>query len=63
VVPFNRSIPKTERIEGIGQRIATEEADLLLAWAVGGARRLVQRGRYPEVQDVDRRARRTPVAG
>jgi phage/plasmid-associated DNA primase len=51
VVPFNRSIPKAERIEGIGERIAREEADLLLAWAVEGARRLVRRGRYPEIQE------------
>jgi phage/plasmid-associated DNA primase len=51
VVPFNRSIPKAERIEGIGGRIATEEADLLLAWAVEGARRLARRGRYPEIQE------------
>jgi P4 family phage/plasmid primase-like protien len=41
VVPFNRSIPKVERIENIGQRIAREEADLLLAWVVAGAARLV----------------------
>lgn len=41
VVPFNRTIPKVERIENIGQRIAREEADLLLAWVVAGAARLV----------------------
>jgi len=34
---FNRTIPEEERIELIGQRIAAEEADLLLAWAVAGA--------------------------
>lgn len=41
VIPFNRTIPKEERIEHIGQRIAREEADLLLAWVVAGASRLV----------------------
>jgi P4 family phage/plasmid primase-like protien len=41
VIPFNRTIPKEERIENIGQRIAGEEADLLLAWVVAGAARLV----------------------
>jgi hypothetical protein len=28
VLTFNRTIPVEERIEGIGQRITTEEADL-----------------------------------
>lgn len=41
VIPFNRTIPKEERIENIGQRVAWEEADLLLAWVVAGASRLV----------------------
>ena len=41
VITFNRTIPKEERIENIGQRIAQEEADLLLAWVVAGATRLV----------------------
>jgi P4 family phage/plasmid primase-like protien len=42
VVQFNRMIPTEERVERIGQRIAEEEADLLLAWAVDGAARLIQ---------------------
>ncbi len=42
VVPFNRTIPMQNRIENIGRRIAEEEADLLLAWAVDGASRLVR---------------------
>jgi phage/plasmid-associated DNA primase len=42
VVPFNRVVPPEERIEGIGRRIAQEEADLLLAWAVDGAARLIR---------------------
>jgi P4 family phage/plasmid primase-like protien len=37
VIPFNRVIPKEEKIENIGHRIAEEEMDLLLAWAVEGA--------------------------
>jgi putative DNA primase/helicase len=42
VVPFNRMIPTAERVERIGQRIAEEETDLLLAWAVDGATRLIR---------------------
>jgi putative DNA primase/helicase len=42
VIPFNRVIPKEERIERIGQIIGEEEADLLLAWAVEGASRLIR---------------------
>lgn len=45
-IAFNRSIPRAEQEEGIGQRIAREEAALLLAWAVEGARRVVPRGAY-----------------
>lgn len=53
VVPFNRSIPEAERIEGIGRRIAIEEADLLLDFAVQGARRLIPRGLYAEPASSD----------
>ena len=42
VVPFNRTIPENERIEHIGKRIGDEEPDLLLAWAVAGASRLIR---------------------
>lgn len=42
VIPFSRTIPAEERIEAIGRRIATEESDLLLAWAVAGASRLIR---------------------
>ena len=42
VVQFTRIIPTEERVEAIGRRIAAEEADLLLAWAVNGATRLMQ---------------------
>jgi P4 family phage/plasmid primase-like protien len=42
VIPFQRSIPIEERIERIGERIAIEEPDLLLAWAVKGASRLMR---------------------
>jgi P4 family phage/plasmid primase-like protien len=45
VVTFNRTIPENERVANIGKRIAEEEADWLLAWAVAGASRLIrQRG-------------------
>jgi P4 family phage/plasmid primase-like protien len=46
VIPFNRVIPPDQRLEDIGQRIARDEADLLLAWAVDGASRLIRRHRF-----------------
>jgi P4 family phage/plasmid primase-like protien len=46
VIPFNRVIPVGERIELIGQRIAKEEPDLLLAWAVAGASRLIRQRKF-----------------
>lgn len=46
VLTFNRVIPESERIEGIGRRIGAEEADLLLAWAVAGATRLLQQRNF-----------------
>ena len=46
VLVFNRTIPMEERIEGIGRRIAEEEADLLLAWAIGGAIRLIRQRNF-----------------
>jgi P4 family phage/plasmid primase-like protien len=42
VVSFNRVIPPEERVEAIGRRIGEEEPDLLLAWAVAGAARLIR---------------------
>lgn len=46
VIPFLRVIPENERVENIGQRIAKEEADLLLDFAVKGASRLIPRGQF-----------------
>jgi P4 family phage/plasmid primase-like protien len=46
VIPFNRIIPLEERIEAIGRRIAIEEADLLLEWAVEGASRLIKQRNF-----------------
>jgi P4 family phage/plasmid primase-like protien len=46
VVPFNRLIPKNERVALLGQRIAIEEADALVTAAVRGAVRLIRRSRY-----------------
>jgi len=44
-ITFNRVIPVDERIEDIGQIIGQEEPDLILAFAVAGAERLIrQRG-------------------
>jgi P4 family phage/plasmid primase-like protien len=44
VVPFNRVIPKEERIPNLGKRIAHGEMDLLLAWAVYGLLRVARNG-------------------
>jgi len=44
VVEFLRTIPPGERIYDIGRRIAREEPDLLLAWAIEGARDLLKNG-------------------
>ena len=48
VVTFNRTIPRHERVERIGQRVAEEEPDLLLDWAVQGAARLIRNRRFTE---------------
>lgn len=50
VLTFNRTIPVNERIEHIGDRIATEETDLLLEWAVNGAQRLLKQRYFTEPQ-------------
>ena len=44
ILEFNRTIPEEERIARIGQRIAAEEGDNLLAWAIEGASSVIQRG-------------------
>jgi putative DNA primase/helicase len=49
VIPFNRTIPPEERVPNIGQRIVAAELDQVLAWAVRGAARLLQRGQFPEL--------------
>lgn len=46
LIPFTRSIPMEERVEDIGKRIAAEEPDLLLAWAVDGAARLIRQRNF-----------------
>jgi Family of unknown function (DUF5906) len=47
-IVFNRTIPLEERIPHIGQRIVEEELDLVLVFAVDGAKRLLKRGHFPE---------------
>jgi phage/plasmid-associated DNA primase len=49
VITFNRTIPEEERVAHIGQLIVSKEADLLLAWAVDGASRLLRRSYFPEL--------------
>lgn len=46
LIPFGRTIPIEERIEEIGKRISTDEPDLLLAWAVQGAARLIRQRNF-----------------
>jgi P4 family phage/plasmid primase-like protien len=46
VVVFGRKIPLNEQVERLGERIAAEEPDLLLAFAVSGARRLLASGHF-----------------
>jgi putative DNA primase/helicase len=46
VVTFNRVIPEEERIENIGKRVGEEESDLLLAWGVEGASRLIRERKF-----------------
>jgi P4 family phage/plasmid primase-like protien len=48
VITFNRTVPEKERIERIGHRIATEETELLLDWAVQGASRLIKQRSFTE---------------
>ena len=48
-IVFNRTIPEEERIPNIGQRVVAEELDLVLAWAVQGAARLLERGHFPDL--------------
>jgi phage/plasmid-associated DNA primase len=48
-IVFNRTIPQEDRIPHIGQRIVEQELDLVLAFAVDGATRLLQRGWFPEL--------------
>ena len=42
LLDFTRTIPPDERIPGLGRRVAAEEADLLLGFAVAGAQRLLR---------------------
>jgi len=48
-IVFSRTIPPEERIPNIGQRIVAEELGSVLAWAVQGAARLLERGQFPEL--------------
>jgi phage/plasmid-associated DNA primase len=43
---FNRFIPEHERVVDLGKRIAKEEPDQLLAFAVGGATDLIRAGNF-----------------
>jgi P4 family phage/plasmid primase-like protien len=45
---FERSIPEHEMVSELDEKITENESDLLLGWAVEGASRLIQQGRYTE---------------
>lgn len=57
IVSFLRTIPMNERVENIGLRIVESEADLLLAWAMEGASRLVRNRDFSDL-DACRRIQR-----
>lgn len=46
VLRFERTIPAGEVIADIAEQIATKELDLLMGFAIAGARRLIMRGEY-----------------
>jgi hypothetical protein len=48
VLEFLRVIPDGERVEQIGLRIATEEADILLSWALGAAQHILTKKMFEE---------------
>ena len=50
ILTFDRTIPAAERIAGIGEQIAANERDLLLAFAVVGAQRLIRQGGFTETR-------------
>ena len=49
LLPFDRTIPPAERIPHLGRRVGKEEPDLLLAFAVNGASRLIANGGFTEL--------------
>ena len=53
ILQFDRAIPEEERIENLGQRIVDEEMDLLLAWAIEGASRLIREKGYPGLESAE----------
>ena len=48
VLAFERAIPEHEMIPELDEKIIGHESDLLLAWAVEGASRLMRAGRYTQ---------------
>lgn len=55
VLTFERSIPPGERVVDIGRKTATHEAELLLAFAVHGACRLVKQRQFTHTESGRRR--------
>ncbi|MEZ5961714.1 MAG: bifunctional DNA primase/polymerase [Hyphomonadaceae bacterium] len=52
-IPMNVEIARVDRIPDIGRRIGAEEVDVLLAWAIDGARRVLAQGRYSDSQECE----------
>ncbi|MGH6986763.1 MAG: DNA primase family protein [Caulobacteraceae bacterium] len=48
LLPLTRVIPADERIDGLAARIAAEEPEALLAFAIDGAARLMRQGHFTE---------------
>jgi phage/plasmid-associated DNA primase len=53
ILQFDRAIPEEERIEDLGKRIVVEEMDLLLAWAIEGASRLIREKGFPRLESAE----------
>jgi hypothetical protein len=53
ILQFDHVIPVEERIEDLGKRIVAEEMELLLAWAIDGASRLIREKGFPKLESAE----------
>jgi phage/plasmid-associated DNA primase len=63
LLQFNRVIPDEEKIPAIGQRVAAEEPDLLLAFAVAGMQRLLRQVAFTVPRSSERGLREWFLSG